>query len=1115
LSLSALPKDAANTIKAKEYSSDQYEEDQTTDESSFLLEILKMHASVLFQDDQKYGKLTTETVSQAMILEMFPELSPFIYESWELITRITSTINSDSKFKQIIEEFELQEYVGVEQIKSLSKEFFEIPVEKELIEEVQEKFEHFKKVLYIFDLDEVAIEKGLQKLLSKEESTVNDIFAAFNMNNKTINEFINNAIKVIENENSTIGDILNIFNIRKEKLDKVIKGTNEFFVKKEITNQKLKTLLSDLLIFIFEVTGSLVCKPVDILDETISPIFSKKEMTPRQKFKAILSDMETILNLLNVNTENEETREYLSIINKFVNEEGNISLNDITDPKTKDIISKVINVLTGKEAIFNSFKFLLEDSPILEGIKKLNHNITSINELLNISDKFGASILGLISNIIKISGEKIMKNQQLSFPESYDEDNSFNFQSAVNSLISFLEESLPQAIDKYQNGYKIIEIGTDNGKGKGEILRSAINTFNSLLKSFKGHITGGKTIKESLELALTGFEKTTYGDYIAYVITEMKKSFEQLSGSDATFTPIVKLFDTLFDKFENTETLHDFYNAIYDIDWSEIKNVAGSYAECNIIETFSKIAIPEIFDSLLPSNCKYGSYSLATYLISFLDNSINPNNLQAMFDVIDWISSTFLDEPHIKGLMQNYFKGTINILRRLSKALKTEKAMTATSAVNFKFIYDILSTTNESIYSLENPFPYLFYMILLPYNVISDLFANQITNKDITNIISDDLDPIQVAKVIDFFLEYADAIESNSSILNVFKNHTNYDGSSILDPIKSNIQFIHDIFGRESTYSESISKTIQFIGKLQNEKEVFNWIFGCDCLQPAYNKFINKEFLNCDSSFLVSKCDQLLYYTEAFSKFIEEFTFKSLIDNTEFIFRERFQQLAGLYTDGSKVTDIIKQEQMGPFDIVTSLKKIRDINSENINNVDYAKQIINSIVSYIVTYESEPGNVFQPLNEFCKEFATKTTEFTVSDLSNYLKVDISNIAKNIQESNYTITIIQNNTVIGGILNDFTGNGITSESAGNYIDEIVSSVTGNKVSDPDNDSLSIGAIAGIIIGCIVVVAAVAGGVFWYLNKDSISNEEPKSQGSVNSDDNGNSDEFYLKDQNNEI
>jgi hypothetical protein len=1141
LSLSALPKDAANTIKAKEYSSDPYEEDQTTDELLFLLEILKMHASVLFQDDQKYGKLTTETVSQAMIMEMFPKLSPFISDYWEQVVKITSAINSSFKFNQFIEDLGLQEYVDVEQIKRLSKDFFEITVEKESIEDMLETFEHFKKVLYIFDLDEVAIEKGLKKLVSKEESTVNDIFAAFNMNNQAIKEFLDNVSKVIQNENSNIGDILNIFNIRGEQLDKVIKGTNEFFVKKEITNQKLKTLLSDLLTFIFEVTGSLVSKPVDILQKTISPILSKKEMTPGQKFIAILSDMETILNLFDVNTtENEEIRPYLSIINLFVNEGINLSY-FIEDPEDRVTYSKVIDLLTGKETIYNFTQMFFGDSPIFYAIKALHKKETPINELLKISEDSTDLILGLISNIIKMSGEKITENPQLSFPESYyDRDNSINFQSAVNSLISFLEEKIKIPIKKYKAETQVPLIDSE----KGKILRSAINTFNSLLKSFKENIKGGKTIEESLKNSLTSVNKEVYGAYLDYVIKEMNNSFEEKFQNNQQFKNSVP-FDQLYQNLTQSNTLQDFYNSIYKIDWSNISNFnPGSEEEYYFIETFSKIAIPEIFASLLPSNYKYGSYSLATYLISFLDDSINPNNLQAIFDGIDWISSTFLDQPHIKGLMQNYFKGTINILRRLSKALKTEKAMTTTSAVNFKFIYDILSTTDESITSLGNPYSNAFLLILSPYYLISDLFANQITNKDITNIISDDLDPIQVAKVIDFFLEYADAIESNSSILNVFKNHTNYDGSSILDPIKPKIQFIHDIFGRESTYSESISKTIQFIGKLQTEKnEVFNWIFGSDYIQLAYNKFINKEFLNCDPSFLVSKCDQLLYYTEAFSKFDEKFTFKSLIDNTEFMFKEELQQLAGIYEETKSVTEIIKEQKMGPFDIVTSLNNIKNINSENINNVQYAKQIIHSIVLYdginVKNINSQNNNdiqyakqvstsnnysLAQTFDNFCKEFTTKTTDFTVTDLSNYINVNISNLASNIMESNNTIlTHLPNNGSIiskdsfnnlANVLNDFANNGFTKESVGNYIDEI----TGNKVSDPDDGSLSAGAKAGIAIACIVVVAAVAGGVFWYIKKDdSISKEEPADNNLPKSDDNSddNPDDIYLPDKNSEV
>jgi len=1061
LRASNLPNGTVNLVNPKEYDEyDEYAEEDSaiTTFGNLLMFPIMIYGQLplfgFFVEDKVVGRFTKESITPALIRDtiFYHRSLEEINKIWELIEEYASLISSDLRIRDILNIFDIDTSFLPElaqMIRNQAAMLFETKVETSIIESILSNWESIKGAINAVGFDEDATEKGLRELISHEECTINDILVKLNINNQTIIETIDYLTEGLEDERTTVRYFLKFFGIRITEFESIISDTIKFLKKKEITNTEFKEFAPRVFTFAFDTAGCIIGKVVDIVNSSIYPMFKHRDMTFTERINNLATGLNGVFTMLQIDPENSYKGNLIEMISKLAN--YGIGFSDfITETELIDeIIQKVTNITTGKENLYTSIKFLFEDiigTNVFQEIEVLANNATTISELLDLAPS--DIILDFLKNFDKMNNENINVRKYNCISDVINLYIQYSVSDVGREIMKFLNSTVDQIINNYNSNESLFT--------NTKTLRSAIDTCNILLSAFKDNINKGNGINASIHAALSSVPKEVYEPYFSDVIRSMNQSLFY-------FTEWITIFDQLNDKIKESKTLEDLYNGVYEIDWSNVTNFSRYSNDDNkgIVDIIEKISIDKICRMSILNNLLsyyYDYNSIIANLITFSSSS-DLGNTQNLLNVIDWIGCIFLNgriRPFYQEdsyYLQDYLKGTVGLIRRIRNGLMSENAVSAMSSVDFKFLFDIVAATNKSIRSLGNNYAVALTFLAKPYSNIIKLFANGFSNKDMTNLINTDIDPLKIARIIDLFLDYADAVESNSSLIEVFKKHTGFDGPSILKPIEGTLQFIHDLIGLETPHSKLIQDFVKVTNFIRGSSaDIYEHVFGIDytqfyydpndgctkLLETAFNKFINKEFLNCNASFLVSKCDQLLYFTQGFdSIFDANFTLRSFIDNTEFFFTDAFKKVAAKYDGKKAVIDIIKEQKLGPFNIKTSLI---NINSLSIHNV---KQFANAVVSY------DGKSDLKIINQFCKGFVETTMKTTVANLSNYIGFDISTIFKLVMETKNTLltslpksgSILSQTSfkIINDIVNELRYSAFTAKSLESYFNQFVSSL----------------------------------------------------------------------------
>ena len=970
----------------------------------------------------------------------------------------------------------------------------------QIITPISQYWNLFAPAFSALNLNEKNINATLSKIITYSNTiTISDILASLGLNKDKAVSTLNNLADLMSSSKATISDGLAFIGIRDSTFEEMIGSLSKALAKRSATKEEIKEILLSRAIFDSEAIGLIFENISDIVVSTLGTFITKDKFTIVERANMLAKSFNSYKELLGENTPKCIDTACL-ILTNFSKDGVDIkALLNLDEDKFK-VYNRIVNfakkLLDGKANFYDVYNFTLSsiytEDHLTERVFKLLKDAKSTMKLIiNAVDSLNDIIIGFLTTMLQLNDKMTMSCDYQLFERNefsyFSIENNF-FGKAFNKISKYLTKTNIELFSMYNNNTKLINEEFINVFNEGIKVLSTIST--GIIKG----IVEGKTIEKSLQECLMSIKTSEYEHLIAYLIEAVDPSNSSLD--ENIKDDIKSILIEIRQSYNESSNLNEFYNKVYDINWMILIDDIGNDENISrgIMNLFpaDKIYNSSINDALSLLINKYGENnnlyykSAAQVIIGALSekNEYFSVETESILRFIDFFVTIMTDgklTPYDYNDIINYVS-KMQVFKRVFDALASNDGSKAMTKFKFDYFYDVINSIIKSVDELGFKLSSILIRVFEPYKWIAKKFIDGFSGRDFYDIISKDIEPSAISNTFNLFIKYVEPLKTNSSLQPVLKELLGYDAEKIISPINETLKAIHSYLKYdEELYNHfyDIKNALEVFNRLSSGNEYnLRLLFGIEhsyynCAE-ALNYIIdilrNKKYLQVDKEDAMKILEPIKRVTEKMqSEFDSEFTFKSFIDNNNFVFSDLFKKIATGYGNNESVSARIESLNLTTLSIEPTLNNLCSFS--DISYLDFIESF---------TFKTNAGN--DELISFATSFDAATTTMNVSDLNALVGYDLGKQTDAITTStNSPVSYLpekeailsqSNLKVLSNVVSQVDSGKLNSEAVDSAIKQIIENSKHNDDSKSESGKLTTVQITFIVIGSVAAVTLIA-------------------------------------------
>ena len=917
----------------------------------------------------------------------------------------------------------------------------------EILTPISQYWSNFAQIATALNINETKVKAGINEIIDNNETaTIRSITTAMDISTTKLLSVFDNAIELANTSTTSVGDVLKFFGIRESSLETLL-GYAKPAIDSEIsTAEDSKKIAVSASVFAFETIDRVFENVTDILISTFGDLITYDRIPIQERINMITTGLNAINQFLGEKSPEELTQICMiltSLNNNHFDLKTILDLDEAGLAKYNEIVNFAKGVLDGKANFYDVYDFimtLMYDSQHLatRAFTLLKDKNSTLSSIIDAVDTLDDIIIRFLSTTLQIADDTIeFQNYKLFNIYGYY-FRIYNLRSTAESFLSCLSATNVETLKMYRDNISFIV------EEFRKPLAEGINLMKQLSNGMLNELKEGKTLEESLQSTLTTISTSECSDIINYLI-----NITIPSGENELNNEVSRMLELTREVFTNAANLNEFYEGVYNLDWSSLLSIVESdpnYAY-EILGLFPadrlyRLFTEEFTNLLRKASNYYESYvSAASIITNFVFDNFQGYSTSGIYQTIDWFITFMINgtiNPQYYEEMENYID-TIKFVERIAKALGTEGSG-ALSNFRFDFLYETLNSVYEEVVALNNSVSTAIITCGKPYIWFAKKFVDGFTGREALNIVSKELEPEAIANTLNLFLKYTEPLKTNASLLPVIKENLGVDVETIIAPIKDTLITVHNYIKYDQDLFNCFNDINAFSEKFflleYGNSHVAKKFFGIedpysitdyDAWNHIVNYLRNKDYLQSNSSSseaslsLVSRLT-----TRAENEFDEDFTFKSFIDNNNFVFSKLLANISTGYTDDESIINRIDSLGLTTLSIDHTLESLAQIEIENILNIlksfVYKSDEINELITLATSFKDSSDNMtVSNLNELVHyDLGAQVNSLTTSTITpvSYLPETGSLISqKNLKVINSIVTKIDEGTFTPQTLNE--------------------------------------------------------------------------------------------------